>query len=205
MTIYTLYNRTGSGGFVVEAALALAAVPFELVSLESSPGTPISEDFRKINPWGQVPTLVLPSGATLTETTAILIYLAAEYPERRLAPSPGEPLYGAFLRWLIFACVNVYEPVLRITYPSRYTDDPSAQAATASSAQTHMMNALVVIEEEKLPGPFLLGERMTVLDLYIAMLFDWFDGEIHTPGLDAVRSAVRQDRVAGPIWQRHFG
>ena len=42
---YTLYNRRGSGGFVVEAALALAEAPFELVELESKPGTPLRRAF----------------------------------------------------------------------------------------------------------------------------------------------------------------
>ena len=56
---YRLYNRIGSGGFVVEAALVLADAPFELVSLDSKPGTPLPESFKNVNPWGQVPVLLL--------------------------------------------------------------------------------------------------------------------------------------------------
>ena len=46
---YKLYNRTGSGGFVVEAALALADQPYQLVTMETKPGTPLPESFREIN------------------------------------------------------------------------------------------------------------------------------------------------------------
>ena len=55
---YTLYNREGSGGFAVEAALVMADLPFELVTLSSTPGTPLDESFKATNPWGQIPTLI---------------------------------------------------------------------------------------------------------------------------------------------------
>ena len=57
---YQLYNRDGSGGFVVEAVLALADESFELIRLDSTPGTPLPESFRDINPWRQVPVLITP-------------------------------------------------------------------------------------------------------------------------------------------------
>jgi len=91
---YTLYNRPGSGGFVVEAALTLADAPVELIELDSKVGTPWPESFRATNPWGQVPTLILPDGATMTETSAILILLALRFPDRRLAPPPGTPAHA---------------------------------------------------------------------------------------------------------------
>ena len=95
---YRLYNRPGSGGFVVEAALKLAEAPFELVELESKPGTPLAESFRETNPWKQLPVLVLPDGSIMTETAAILIHLAACFPEKDLAPSPCTSEHGKFLR-----------------------------------------------------------------------------------------------------------
>ncbi|MGB0554723.1 MAG: hypothetical protein ACPGQV_19495 [Alphaproteobacteria bacterium] len=47
---FHLYNRPGSGVFVVESALVLAGVDFELTEGNSKPGTPLPESFRKINP-----------------------------------------------------------------------------------------------------------------------------------------------------------
>ena len=52
--IYTLYNRPGSGGFVVEAALTLAGAPFELIELDSKAGTPLPESFRDNQSLGPV-------------------------------------------------------------------------------------------------------------------------------------------------------
>ena len=202
---YRLYNRIGSGGFVVEAALALADVPVELVDLDSKAGTPLPESFRKTNPWGQVPTLIMPDGSTMTETAAILIHLAACYPDKALAPLPGTPAHVVFLRWMIFTSVNVYEAVLRAAYPFRFTTDPDATEATRAAAIERLGQGLAVLEDAIGSGPFLLGDSMSLVDLYIAMLFNWSRAEIDAPRLAALTDRVRQHPTIAPIWRRHFG
>ena len=202
---YHLYNRVGSGGFVVEAALALAETPFDLTELDSKPGTPLPESFRGTNPWRQVPTLILPDGSIMTETSAILIHLAACHPDKQLGPAPGTSEHARFLRWLIFANVNIYEAVLRRPYPGRFTTDPSGIEAVREAAVKRMGEALAVVEHAIDPGPFMLGQSMNVLDVYIAMLFTWFPGEIEVARLTALKEGVKQDPVVGPIWRRHFG
>lgn len=202
---YRLINRVGSGGFVTEAALALAEAPYELEELDSKPGTPLPDSFRATNPWRQVPTLILPDGSTLTETAATLIHIAACFPDKGLAPPPGTPEHAAFLRWMIFTNVNVYEAVLRRSYPSRYTTDPDGLEATQAAAIARMGDALAVLENAIDPGPFLLGGSMSVADIYVAMLFVWFRGTIDAPRLTAMTESVRQHPVVGPIWRRHFG
>lgn len=201
---YTLHNRPGSGGFVVEAALALADAPFTLVELDSAPGTPLPEEFRATNPWGQLPTLILPDGSTMTETSAILVHLALCFPDKRLGPRPGTPAHAAFLRWLIFANVNLYEAVLRRAYPFRFTDDPAGHDALRSAASRRMGEALALIDAH-VAGPFLLGDEMTVADIYIVMFLAWWRGDVEVPRVARIAAAVRRHPVVGPIWRRHFG
>ena len=201
---YVLYNRPGSGGFVVEAALTLADAPFELIELDSKVGTPLPESFRATNPWGQVPTLILPDGATMTETSAILILLALRFPDKRLAPPPGTPAHAAFLRWMIFANVNLYEAVIRRGYPFRFTDDRQGYDALRSAAIRRMDEALALLDAN-IVGPFLLGEEMTVADVYFAMLMAWHRGDVNVSRLSRIVAAVREHRIVGPIWRRHYG
>lgn len=203
--MYRLYNRVGSGGFVVEAALALAGAPCELVDLESVPSTPLPDSFREINPWGQVPTLVLPDGSIMTEAAAILIHLAACHPEKGLGPRPGTPAHAQFLRWTVFASVNVYEAALRRSYPFRYTTDPESHDAVREAAIARMGEGLAVVEQAVGAGPFLLGEAMSLADVYVAMLFIWFRGDIDAPKLVRLTDGVRQHPIVNPIWRRHFG
>jgi glutathione S-transferase len=201
---YRLYNRRGSGGFVVEAALAMAEASSELVEFESKPGTPLAESFREKNPWRQVPTLILPDGSTMTETAAILIHLAACHPDKKLGPPPGTPEHAKFLRWLVFANVNIYESLLRRPYPERYTTDPNGLDAVREASQRRMGEALMVIENAIDPGPCMLGADMTVLDVYLTMLANWYRGELDAPRLRALSDDVKRHPVVGPIWHRHF-
>ena len=201
---YQLYNRLGSGGFVVEAALTLAETDFELVELASKLGTELPDSFREINPWGQVPALILPDGTTMTETAAILIYLAAQFPNQKLAPAPGTSAYASFLRWTVFASVNVYEAVARGSYPHRFTTDSAGLDAIRAAAIHRMGEALGIIEAH-VAGPFLLGPDMSVADIYIAMLYLWSGGGVPAPSLDAMTDRVRQHSVVSPIWHRHYG
>ena len=157
-----------------------------------------------MNPWGQVPVLIMPDGSTLTETAAILIHLAACHPKKALAPLPGTPEHARFLRWMVFTSANVYEAVLRISYPFRYTTDANALQATRDCAVRRMGESLSVIEAEFGDGQYLLGDALTVVDVYLAMLFIWFKGEIDAPRLASMTDGVRQHAVIHPIWRRHF-
>ena len=201
---YRLYNRRCSGGFVVEATLTLAETAFELVELESQLGTELPDSFREINPWGQVPVLILPDGTTMTETAGILIYLAAQFPNQKLAPAPGTLAYASFLRWTVFASVNVYEAVARSSYPHRFSTDLAGRDAIGAAATQRMTEALGIIETH-VEGPFLLGPDMSVADIYIAMLYLWSDRQGCTPNLDTIIDQVKLHPVVQPIWERHYG
>ena len=201
---YTLYNRPGSGGFVVEAALTLAEASFELVELGSKPGTSLPEEFKETNPWGQLPTLILPDGSKMTESSAMLIHIAAAHPEKGLAPHPGTPPHAKFLRWTVFAGVNLYEAVARRGYPFRYTDDEEGYDAVGSASVRRMGEALAVVEAH-IDAPFLLGEDMCLADIYLAMFSIWHMRELNAPRLAEIAEVMRAHAVIGPIWRRHFG
>ena len=203
---YQLYNRDGSGGFVVEAVLALAQVPFELVKLPSRPGTPLPETFRETNPWGQVPVLITPEGDRLTESAAIVIHLAACYPDKNLAPTPGSRDHAIFLRWMVFMSANLYESVLRAGYPSRYTTDPEGSPAVSEAAKRRLKDGLRLIDDAIEEGSYPLGESISAADIYLVMFHAWYShsGEVRFPAIEALGRKVAGHRVVGPIWQRHF-
>ena len=202
---YHLYNRLGSGGFVVEAALTLAVADFKLEELNSKASTPLPESFRHYNPWLQVPTLILPDGSTMTETAAILIHLAACHPDKKLGPAPGTAEHAQFLRWMVFANVNIYEALIRIPYPYRYTTDPNGHKAIREASIVRTGQALSVLDNAIDSGTFLLGETMSLVDVYVAMLFTWYRGEIDFPNLTVLKAGVKSNPILAPIWQRHFG
>ncbi|ANK82718.1 MAG: hypothetical protein TEF_19390 [Rhizobiales bacterium NRL2] len=204
MTEYVLHNRRGSGGFAVEAALAMAGADFRLADIDAPVSTPLPDSFRAINPWKQVPVLDLPDDTRMTETAAMLIHIADAFPAAGIAPAPESPDRAQFLRWIAFLATNVYESVLRRVYPERYTDDPSGTGAVASAATRRGMEALRVVEDAIGLHGVLLGEQLSVADVYLAMLHRWVDKREELPRCTALRRSVARDEVVGPVWRRHF-
>ena len=82
---YTLYGRPGSGSSCVEAMLALTGVNHAIVDIAKDDSDALAR-LRALNPLGQVPTLVLPSGEIMTESAATMIFLAELAPAKKLAP-----------------------------------------------------------------------------------------------------------------------
>ncbi len=201
---YKLYNRYGSGGFVVEAALALAAAPYEVVTLESVPGTPLPDSFRALNPWGQVPVLLLPDGTMMTESAAMLIHVAACHSEKNLAPRPGTPAHATFLRWIVFMSANLYESILRWDYPERYTTAADGAIGVAAAGEARLCDGLTLIEGVLRPGEFILGETMSVADVYLAMMNAWHGCDRGLARCDDLTHRIAAHPVIAPIWRRNF-
>jgi glutathione S-transferase len=201
--VYKLFNRPGSAGMAVEATFEFAGISYELENIESIADQPTPASFRQINPWGQVPALILPSGDTLTEVSAMLIHLAAAHPDTAIGPSAATPAGARFLRWTIFSSVNIHEAISRRIYSSRFTDNPDHYGDVKSAATTRLQSALTTLEEAIGPGPFLLGNDMCAADIYFAMFISWCEGEFSLPKLQAIESRVRQHDKTGPVWARH--
>jgi glutathione S-transferase len=169
--MHTVYTRKGTGGFVVEAALLLAGEPFERI--EMIKGEQPDPVFLKLSPLNQVPVLVLPDGSSMTETAAMCIHLAERYPKARLAPAAGEPGRADFLRWLGLMNSVIYPAVLRYYYAPRYTSDEHGSEGVKQGAIAEMDRGLAVLDEVLRERQWLVGERMTIDDVYLLMMFYW--------------------------------
>ncbi|MBC6443459.1 MAG: hypothetical protein GDA53_10200 [Rhodobacteraceae bacterium] len=103
-----MHNRPGSGGFAVQATLAVAGLDFAYDPIASRPGQHLGTLIEPINPWGQVPVPVLEDGTRITETAAILLHLAAAEPTVRNGPGlwvDNQPLFVAVGSIFIRQCV----------------------------------------------------------------------------------------------------
>jgi glutathione S-transferase len=206
---YTLYNSDGSGSFVVEAALIMAGADFTKIDMDMETGIHREPEFAAINPMKQFPTLVLPGGEIMTESAAIVIYLAQEFSGKGLAPEPGTAEQARFLRWSVFLSANLYEGALRFFYAERYTTDqsPAGPAGVKAAAEQHMSTACAVLEADLARhGPWLSGPTMTLADVYFAMFHSWTPDMVDKsamPKLVALVEATRSDAIIAPILERH--
>src|SRR5260370_8206279 len=115
---YKLYGRANAGSLAVQLVLEEIGAPYALIGVGRAAAE--LEAFRRINPTGKVPALVLPDGTPVFESAAILIHLTHAHPAANLAPPAGSTAHARFLQWMLFLSSNVYESVLRCPYPEPY-------------------------------------------------------------------------------------
>lgn len=167
---YILYSDHGSGGVAVEAALTLAGQAYKRIDAATSdPGDPGSGDrVLAANPMRQVPALVLPGGEAMTESAAILTRLAELHPEARLAPGPADPGRSQFLRWMSFVSAAIYALYWVKDDPSRLVPDPAGHEALTERTLARIAECWGIMESQVTPGRYILGDELSVLDLYVA-------------------------------------
>ena len=93
---YTVYGAMGSGSVPVEAALTLIGAPYTVIEAVTWEGEAERDKVAPVNPMRQIPALITPPDSsgkreTITESAAILIWLAEQHPEAALAPEPCDP------------------------------------------------------------------------------------------------------------------
>lgn len=171
---YTVYGAAGSGSVPVEAALTLIGTPYEVVEAITWEGDHERDKVASVNPMRQIPALITPDGETITESAAILIWLAEQHPEAALAPEPGDPRRAQFLRWMTFVPASIYSMFWVRDEPSRLGgDDPEAQERIKVRTADRIAECWAAMESQLEPGRFLLGSELTVLDLYVATASRW--------------------------------
>src|SRR3569832_401387 len=117
-------------------------------------------DFRGVSPKGAVPVLVLENGERLTESAAVLQYIADLKPETGLAPRFGDPDRYRLQEWLSFIGTEIHKAFLFPTF--WYKDDGSLAKPRARITQTLAVSAAHLAERE-----FLVGDSFTVADAHL--------------------------------------
>ena len=171
---YTLYGAPGSGATPIHAALTLIGAQVETVEISPWESEAERERMSSINPMRQVPALVLPSGELMTESAAILIWLGDRYPEAGLCPAPGDPLRARYLRWMVYLSASIYSLFWVRDEPTRLTPDPAAQAVMLERTAERIAHCWQLMDTQiGEPAPYLLGEKISMLDLYVTVMSRW--------------------------------
>jgi GST-like protein len=204
----TLFAAKGCGSAAIEALLELADVPYERVDAppwEASLAT--VERLRTHNPLGQVPTLVLDGGTVVTESAALVLWLAGQHPA--LAPS-APAARAAFHRWVVFLATNVYAALGVGDHPELWIDGDDERKRLKAGADERVKACWQILERgvAATPGPFLLGETLGALDVYAAMISRWRPGrawlESACPRVAQAAARAEAHPVVARVWARNF-
>ena len=211
MTPYTLYTAKRSGAASVEVLLSALALEVDLKDATPwvEPPGPCFKELKRINPLGQLPTLITPGGEVLSESVAILWTLLERHPSEWVPPLSTRD-QAKCLRWMQFAASTVYTAVGVADYPLRWTtaSDDAGRKAVEEAAVTRMKLGWDTIASEYKDTDFFLGERPYVCDIYLANLSKWWKMRDHLraehPAFCDLMERVDALPEVAPVWQRHW-
>jgi len=172
MARWILYSAPGSCALATHIALHEAGADFELVTLDLRAGQQRGAAYLAVNPKGRVPALVTDEGV-LTETPALLTFIAQRHPHARLAPDIDDFDHARMQEFNSFLASTVHVAHAHKRRGERWADDPAAiEAMRARVPQT--MSACAAQIEARLTGPWVLGQRYSVCDGYLYTIASWF-------------------------------
>ncbi|WP_312565012.1 glutathione S-transferase family protein [Diaphorobacter sp.] len=176
MTSLTLYFTPGTCAQAVRIALEEAQAPYTLVRVDFASQQQRSPEYLAVNPKGRVPALVTEHG-TLTETPALLAYVAQRFADARLAPA--DPFGFARLQeFHSYLASTVHIAHAHRPRASRWADEPEAQAAMQRKVPANMTECFTLIERHYLgDGPWVLGEQYSVADGYLFTVAGWLKSD----------------------------
>jgi glutathione S-transferase len=170
--MYTLYYAPGSASMVVHLALLEIGAPHRLVKVDFDHDEQRSPDYLRLNPRGQVPTLVI-DGQPYFESAALLMILAERHPEAKLAPLPGSELRAAWYQWIVFF-TNALGPVYRQWFYPPDLGSPEHPPFVRDALRQRIEGAWSLVDTHlQAHGPYMLGETFSGVDLLALMYMRW--------------------------------
>jgi len=166
----TVFGAVGSGSIPVEATLTLLGVPYDVVEAVTWVDEAARQRVEAVNPMRQVPALILPSGEIMTESAAMLIYLADLHPEARLAPPPDDPKRAQFLRWMAYVSSSIYSLFWIKGDPVRIAASKADAPRVIDRVHDRIAECWRRMDEQISPGRYILGDELSVLDLYVTVI-----------------------------------
>jgi glutathione S-transferase len=163
-------------------ALEEAGAKYEAVRLNFADHDQKKPAFLKINPKGRVPALVTDRGI-LTETPAILAFVAQAYPDARLAPLDDAFAFAEIQSFNSYLCSTVHVAHSHKQRGARWSDDPSAHESMKRKVAENMTACFGLIEGSMFKGPWAMGEAYSVADAYLFTVALWLEGD----GVDVQR------------------
>ena len=170
-----LYTVPGSCAFASHITLEMAGADYE-VRLAPREAGRTAESFLEINPKGRVPALITTEGV-LTETPAILCYIAQTHPLSGLAPMDNPWLFARLQSFCAYLCATVHVAHAHGHRGYRWADEEASFKDMTNKVPHNMGECFRLIEGEMLQGPWVLGETFSIADIYLFAIARWLEAD----------------------------
>jgi glutathione S-transferase len=176
-----LYYAQNTCALAAHLALEWAQAPYQAIPVDFKSQQQRSPEYLAINPKGRVPALATDRGV-ITETPALLQYVAQAFPQSGLAPLDDVFLLAKMNEFNSYLCSTVHVNHAHKGRGARWADDESACEAMKKKVPANLTENFRLIEESFLRGPWVLGERFSTSDLYLFTIGRWM--HLHEIGIE---------------------
>jgi glutathione S-transferase len=197
----TLYYAPNTCALASHIALEHAGADYQAVRISFARDEQKSPEYLRVNPKGRVPALVTEQGI-LTETPAILQFIAQRFPAAGLAPLDDPYQLARLNAFNSYLCSTVHVAHAHRMRGTRWTDDPAAIAALQKKVPQSVGDCFALIENEYFVGPWLMGERYGISDMYLFTLAQWLEADGVDPARFPKVAAHRERLRADPLVAR---
>lgn len=171
-----LYFAPGTISIAVAITLEEAELAYDAIKVDFATAEQTKAEYLALNPKGRVPTLVTTSGTRLTETGAILDYIATLAPDKRLVPADAET--AAHMRSIMYYLAST----MHVNHAHkmrghRWADAASSFADMTSKVTETMTASAAYIEASAFLGDYVCGKNLTLADPYLFVVCNWLAGD----------------------------
>ena len=178
--MFKLFYSPGSCALASHIALEEVGAAYTAARIDFSKSEQRSPEYLTINPKGRVPALVT-DGGILTETPAILAFIAQSFPQAKLAPLDDPFAFARMQAFNSYLCSTVHVAHAHRVRGTRWADDPTTIEAMQRKVPESVGAAFALIEDDMLEGPWVMGKRYTICDPYLFTLAQWMEGDSVDP------------------------
>jgi glutathione S-transferase len=180
--MFTLYYAPHTCSLASHIALEDAGAKYEIRRIDFRANEQQSPGYAAINPKARVPAMVTPRGI-LTETPAMLAFIAQSFPKARLAPLDDPFAFAELQAFNSYLCSSLHVAHAHRMRGERWADDPAAFDAMRKAVPRTVGACYDLIERQMFKGPWVMGEAYTIADPYLFTVAQWLEGD----GVDASR------------------
>jgi glutathione S-transferase len=179
----TLYYAAHTCSLATHIVLEEAGADYATVRIDFAKAQQQSPEYLKVNPKGRVPALVTDRGI-LTETPAMLAFVAQSFPVARLASLDDAFAFAEMQAFNSYLCSTLHIAHAHRMRGYRWVDadDAHSIAAMQRKVPQSVGESFAMIEREMLKGPWVMGERYTICDPYLFTLAQWLEADGVDPG-----------------------
>lgn len=178
----TLYYAPNTCSLASHIALEDTGAEYELRRIDFRTTEQQSTDYLRINPKARVPALATSRGV-LTETPAMLVFIAQSYPGAKLAPLEDPFAFAELQSFNSYLCSTVHVAHAHRMRGYRWADEQTSFADMKRKVPQSVGGCFALIEDILLKGPWVMGDRYTIADPYLFTLAQWLEAD----GVDVSR------------------